>query len=131
MAVFNIPDECDEFLTFGFLIIFLISFMFNTYASGNATLIFIEDYYGIFPDPDYDPQQFYNKQYEYVQKYANKTLSNNKIAYFTAHSLYWLGIPILCFYYSLFKFRREMWIGFEDSTGNQGVNKFPMEQKSI
>lgn len=100
--VFNIPRELDEFLTLGFLFLFLISYGYNMATSGNATLVFLKNEYAV--QPEENPLMD-----SWIQEYANNKLSQSIRAYYLTQGLYWLGIPILCFYYSIFKFKPDMW----------------------
>jgi len=108
---FNIPKEIDEFFYIQFVLFFLIGFMCNVYSNGQATLIFVEDYYQI--NPLITDNQNLSSQYEFmqsqkqevIQKYTNQTYFNSKLARNLTLLLYWLISPLICFYFALFKFR--------------------------
>lgn len=106
MKVFQVPDEIDEFFTIQFIIIFLLGFMINVYANGNATLIFFHDYYGVDPGQDFI---YADENLQYIEKYSSNTLHNNIYAFWISFFLYWFGIPLICIFFGIFKFNKPIW----------------------
>lgn len=106
MKVFKLPDEIDEILTIQFLIIFVIGFMINVLANGNATLVFFHDEYGVSPGDDSFYQDY---KTEMISQYASTTLSNIHYSFWVSHFLYWILSPLVNFYYAFFRFRKLSW----------------------
>lgn len=110
MAAFNVPEEVDEFLTLGFLILFVISFMLNTYQSSEIVLDFAEYCYQVVPDETYEIDYLRGPNLEgYMTEYANLSLRNSKYAFGVLNFLYWFCIPYLCFFYAIYRFKPEMY----------------------
>lgn len=108
--VFKVPKELDEFLTLGFLILFVLSFMLNVYRSSEITLEYYDYCFDIVPEKEFKIDTVRGLTIEdYMKEYANISLRNSKYAMNVMILLYWVCIPILCFYYSMFKFKKEMW----------------------
>lgn len=99
---FDVPKDVDNFFTLLFMIAVLLSIGYNVYTGGNATLVFLENEYSVVPndDPIID---------SWIQEYANNTIDKHKRVYWLSFFLYYLGVPLICFYYGYFKFRPEMW----------------------
>jgi hypothetical protein len=108
---FNIPKEIDEFFYVQFVCFFLIGFMMNVYSNGQATLIFVEDYYQINPLIDNQNNSYFennfmqNQKEDMIQKYTNQTYFNSNLARNLSLILYWLISPLICFYFAIFRFR--------------------------
>lgn len=105
MKVFNVPDEIDEWLTLQFIIFFVIGFLFNVYANGNATLVFFDDYYNIDPYSDISYNRSLTEQEYYIREYASNTLVSTQRSFWIVHFLYWILSPLINFYYGFFRFK--------------------------
>lgn len=102
---FDLPKDIDDFYATLMIILFLIGYCINVYAGGNATLIFIEDKYNL--NPDSQILDLNSNEY-YIQKYASNTLSNNRLVFHTSMFLFWILMPLVCFYYGYFRFKHEL-----------------------
>lgn len=110
--IFNIPREVDEFLTLGFLSLFVISFLINTFIGANLNIEIAEVCYHITPANnsfEISPLQDYDAYM--TQQYTENFKKSSSRAYWSSLILYFGFIPILCFYYAFFKFKKDIWNG--------------------
>jgi hypothetical protein len=114
---FNIPKPIDEFFVCVFMLFFLIGFMCNVYSNGQATLLFIHSYYDMKPNNSssisikiLNTTIESNKEFKAIQDFTNKTYFNNNFVNYLALIFYWLISPLICFYFAIFRFNKNMWL---------------------
>lgn len=108
--VFNIPKEVDEFLTLGFLMLFVIAYMVNLSTAGQLEIQFVRNEFGIeIVNQSYEIDYFSNPQQYMLNKFAENGFAKSERAWWVAMLIYWLGIPLLCYYFAIFRFKKGMW----------------------
>lgn len=107
--VFDIPPQVDEFLTNGFLLLFIISFLINTYMFSEISLDYIKECHHVVPNYNMTKYDRFTNNFEYnLQQITNSAQKKSSFAFYSKLILYWIVIPFVCFYYS-FKFNKSMW----------------------
>lgn len=101
VQIFNLPKTHDEFFTIQFLLFFLIGFMLNAFANGQATLVFIHNEYDISPN---SPVYNLTEQYRIIQEYSHSTLLKDNRIWYLILIFYWIVSPLINFYYAIFVF---------------------------
>jgi hypothetical protein len=108
---FNVAKEIDDFFYFQFIIIFLIGFSINVYTNGQATVIFLEDYYSIsnasllttLNDDGYFTMDD-NAKITYLKDMYQTTIWRSEIALYVSTFMYFILSPAVSFYYTFFVF---------------------------
>lgn len=101
----DIPREIDDWIYFQLLIIFVIGFCINVYGDARATMIFMNNTYGIVPNEDTN-FSLYRPEMAQIQTFTNSIYIRSVYARWTAIILYFVVSPLINFYFAIFKFKR-------------------------
>lgn len=108
---FQIPRKIDDWLTIQYIIFFLIGFFLNVFSNGQATLIFIDDYYGVDQDSVFEDTLYFSEKQKYIKEFENHIYTNNKFVWLVTLLLYFVISPLINFYYAFFVFKKgSIWI---------------------
>lgn len=114
-AIFGIPPEVDEFFNLAFLIIFCLSVTLNSNYCGGGALKVFEENFNVKPDFTVDEGSLYimpQEQFNYlVQMETNRYFKTSQKGFWFGMVLYWFAVPLLCYYYAIFRFKKGMWAG--------------------
>jgi hypothetical protein len=127
LMAFGVPKQIDNFLTLGYLSLFLVSFMINTSMCGSAVVNFYNVTYHISPDllsqnsstssfalNVSNPSMAFGSNVQnqfnyYISSSAQSYSTSSHKAFYLGLFIYWFLIPALCFYYAFFVFKKSMW----------------------
>lgn len=102
--VFNIPKQHDEWLTFQFLLFFLIGFGINVFTNGQATLYYFDTEYNL------DNQQYFtDEKVEQLKDVYQKLSFKNDFILYSVLFMYFILSPLINFYYGFKIFKKGQW----------------------
>ena len=108
--VLNIPKAHDEWLTYQFLLFFLIGFGINVFTNGQATLYYFDTEYNL------DTQQYFtDEKLEQLKDIYQKLSFKNDFILYSVLFMYFILSPAVNFYFGFFKFKKGQWKDLNNS----------------
>lgn len=113
---FGMPKQLDNFFTLQFLLLFVVSFLFNFYGNAQVTLLYYDEVHGLTLEQcnalQDNPVLEMTKDQEYICEYLRGSSWRSLFAQKSSQILFSVISPLISLYYAFFVFRKKSSSGF-------------------